>query len=124
MISVEDEMLDFCHDCPDYDVCTVDPEEFEDHCFRNVAKGSGTHRVMKLSTHNSEEEPSLSEKIDLGMCTEEYENFQSRIYSGLKEARHTNKNLLEILDETTESVYAYFSKVFSHKFRDSEVNPE
>jgi len=30
----EEEMLDFCHDCPDYDVCTVDPEEFEDECFR------------------------------------------------------------------------------------------
>lgn len=30
----EEEMLDFCHDCPDYDVCVIDPEEFEDECLR------------------------------------------------------------------------------------------
>jgi len=33
-MSVEEEMLDFCHDCPDYDVCVIDPEEFEDECLR------------------------------------------------------------------------------------------
>lgn len=30
----EEEMEEFCFDCPDYDVCTVDPEEFEDKCLR------------------------------------------------------------------------------------------
>lgn len=49
-------MEDFCFNCPDYDVCTIDPEEFEDEClYLRPKKGNPIHPSMIHSSGDNSE---------------------------------------------------------------------